>query len=213
MRHWPIRRATALLFAALLLRATALRAQGYSVPVVHHPSYSFDHEVGVVVAHGFDGIDRTIAATASKLYYRGNCRRFSTSASIGFSELAGTSSRALNMGGLTTVLLNPCPRPTSAPNPTLRLFTGTGLLLSADADAVSVPVGLSIGHMLPLPVARIEFWIAPRAQFDRDMHDDSRVRGLISAGARFGMGAVAGATITVDCCDDVAAGYGAYLWF
>lgn len=207
---------SALLAAAALAVAAPAPAQLRGLPVFFDPSYSWDTRVGIDVGHGGEADGLAVAATASHLFLTGNCKRIAVSGGAGIFDPRGDADPAFNAGGSASVLLNPCPFPTSVPNPTFRLFAGAGMVRTGGRSVANVPVGIAAGYLLEVPIGRIELWTTPRAHY-RERIAGARSDGwdfAVSAGLDIGVGAVAGLRAGLDCCEGgVGGGYGLSLWF
>jgi hypothetical protein len=100
-------------------------------------------------------------------------------------------------------------------NPTIRLFTGGGLLRVGGSSVFDVPVGIGAGYMLPVPIARLELWTTPRLHYRESLAGGgSRWDFAASLGLNVGVGAVAGLRVAADCCrGGIGGAYGLSLWF
>lgn len=205
----------ALLAAAALAVAAPAPAQLRGLPIFFDPSYSWDTRVGIDVGHGGEADGLAVAATASHLFLTGNCKRIALSGGAGIFDPRGDADAAFNAGGLASVLLNPCPFPTSVANPTFRLFTGAGMVRTGGRTVANVPVGIGAGYLLEVPIGRIELWTTPRAHYrERIARPGDGWDFAMSAGIDIGVGAVAGLRVGLDCCEGgVGGGYGLSLWF
>jgi hypothetical protein len=220
---FPPRRAAAVLFAAVSCAASAghAHAQLRGLPVFFDPTDSYDTRVGIDAGHWGEAGGTAAAVTATHLFRAGNCRRYALSAGAGALNPAGGATDAFPMAGaLGSVLLNPCPRPTSVSPLTVRAFAGAGAVRVHGRTAADVPLGVGAGYVLPFAAVRIEPWITPRAEYRQALSPVAPDRWdfAVSAGVDLGSGALLGrgwgARIAVDCCRGGASlGYGISRWF
>jgi hypothetical protein len=168
------------------------------------------------VGHGGEAKAFSIIAGVSHPLRIGNCERLAFSISSGyFDSRIDTAGGGLSIAGLGSVLLNTCRRPTSVANPAIRLFAGFGSVHVGNRQLTDVPLGVSAGYMLPIAVARVEFWVSPRAQYYEalKMGASSDWRLAISSGVNVGVAGAAGIRFALDCCEAIGFGYGLSLWF
>jgi hypothetical protein len=155
--------------------------------------------------------------SGSRLFLVGNCKRIAVSGGAGTLNPRGDGFETDFMAGaLASVLVNPCPRPNSVANPTFRAFAGTGVVWVDGRRVANVPIGLGAGYMLPLPIARVEFWATPRAEYREAIAPlgDSSWDFAVSGGIDVGIGGRAGLRAALDCCErGIGGGYGVSLWF
>ena len=212
----PFRRCVCLAPACLALAlARPAAAQLRGMPVFFDPTYSFDTRVGLDIGHGGEADGLALALGATHLFLTGNCKRVALSGGAGTFNPPGEPGAGFNAGVLGSVLLNPCPFPTSIANPTLRAFAGAGLVRVDGSTAVNVPVGVGAGYLLEFPIARIELWATPRVHFrERIAAEGSTWDFAVSGGLDIGAGGIGGVRVALDCCEGgLGAGYGLSLWF
>ncbi|HYH80096.1 MAG TPA: hypothetical protein VEX86_09865 [Longimicrobium sp.] len=220
MRHLSTSRCA---FVALLLAAapavspSPARGQLRGLPVFFDPTYSYDTRAGVDVGHGGEAGGTAIAVTASRLYQTGNCKRVAVSGGVGtLNPRGGDFETHLMAGALASVLVNPCPRPTSISNPTFRVFAGAGAVHGENGTVADLPIGVGAGYMVPLAIGRIEVWATPRAHYRGSLPPLGH-RGwdfAVSGGLNIGVASLGGVRAALDCCEGgVGVGYGFSLWF
>ncbi len=206
-----------LTFALLAVVAPPARAQLRGLPVFFDPTYSYDGRIGVDVGHGGESDGFTIVGGGSHLFYAGNCKRIALSAAAGiWNPPGGDFETGFNGGGTASFLLNSCPRPTSVANPTVRFIAGAGIVRTGDRNVANVPLGVGIGYMFPIGIARIEPWATPRIHYRESLTipGESEWNVAFSLGANVGVGAIAGLRVAADCCEGgIGGGYGFSLWF
>jgi hypothetical protein len=170
----------------------------------------------VDVGHGGEADGLAIVASASHLFYVGNCARLGVSGGLGmWNAPGGDFEEHLNAGSAVSFLLNPCPRATTVHMIPLRLMGGIGVAVVDGQEIFNIPLGVGIGFRHPgLPVGRLEPWVTPRVHYREYPEGDSEWDFAFSAGVTIGLGGVVGARLALDCCEGgVGGGYGFSKWF
>lgn len=203
--------------ALCALSAPAVHAQARGLPLFYDPTYSYETRAGLDVGNGGELGGFVWALSASRLFNVGNCPKLAVSAAGGLWHPPGEEPPDGFNGGLTaSYLVSPCPRPLSAPNPTVRAVIGGGWTSVDGRTVINVPVGGEIGYMFETAVARVEPWATLRAHYLEPTGPDgsSTWHARLSLGLNVGVSSAAGGRIAVDFgSGSIGVGGGLSFWW
>jgi hypothetical protein len=212
----PRRRAGAGLLLAtllLLLSHADAAAQVRGTLVFFDPSWAGGGRVAVTA--GSDRGGSAAALSAAGLSWVGNCPRLALGAAAGIYRPDGAARTLPSSGVAGSYLINPCPEPLSAPNPTVRVMAGGGVGGHDRGSHVDGYAGIGVGFMMQLPVVRAELWATPRVHhtWTPRAEDGSRAGFAATVGVTLGVAGVGGIRAGADCCG--RRGWGVELggWF
>lgn len=196
------------LFIILVFCVTSVSAQLRNLPVYHAPDYGHRYTITMDYGHSGEADGQTIIwginYAVAKSY-----PRFLVGAGLGiWDPRVGNTHSKFSFGGTAAVRVWPAPSPLS-----IRLQSGFGIHWTEGDEVKSIPIGAGIGFVLPIPVAKLEFWATPRAQY-RSAGGNSDWNFCSSFGINIGVAGQGGFRIALDLCDgEVGFGYGFALWF
>jgi len=212
----PFRRLGLASCASLVFSSTG-SSQVRGMPVFFPATYAYSTRVGIDLAHGGEADGLVVVGGMEHLAYIGNCARLGGSAAAGFwNPPEGDFDAEFTAGIGVSYLVNSCPRPTSVPNPEIRLMGGSGMI-SVDGRTVwNVQLGVGVGYLAEIPIGRIQPWATPRVEYRESLTTpgESAWDFAFSAGVTIGVGATAGVRVGANCCESgLGMGYGLSLWF